>query len=83
MEAVKGLVGKVERVQTDTRALKREVTNNSSDLEKMRFKIAALKDQDWRNNVRITGIAANREGNDAVAYAAKEDSINWQLGRYR
>ena len=37
-------------------------------MEKMRFKIAALEDQDRRNNARITGIATNREGSDAIAF---------------
>lgn len=68
METVKGLVGKVDRVQAETRAMKRAVSNNTSDMEKLQLKVAALEDQDRRNNVRITGIAAGREGGDAVTF---------------
>ena len=68
METIKGLVGKVERIQGDARALKWEVANNSSELEKLRLKMASLEDQDRRNNVRITGLAAGREGGDATAF---------------
>lgn len=35
METVKGLVSKVDHVQAETRAMKREVSNNTSDLEKL------------------------------------------------
>lgn len=68
METVKGLVTKVDRIQAETRATKREVSNNTSDLEKLQLKIASLEDQDRRNNVRITGIATGREGGDAIAF---------------
>ncbi|KAI3361658.1 hypothetical protein L3Q82_002025 [Scortum barcoo] len=68
METVKELVTKVDRVQAETRAMKREVSSNTSDLEKMRVKVASLEDQDRRNNVRITGIATGREGGDAIAF---------------
>jgi len=68
METVKGLVEKVDWVQAETRAMKREVSNNTSDLEKMQLKVASLEDQDRRNNVRITGIATGREGGDAIAF---------------
>lgn len=68
METVKGLVAKVDRVQAEMRAMKREVSSNISDLEKMQLKVASLEDQDRRNNVRITGLAAGREGGDAIAF---------------
>ncbi|KAI3355780.1 hypothetical protein L3Q82_004218 [Scortum barcoo] len=68
METVKELVAKVDRVQAETRAMKREVSSNTSGLEKMRLKVASLEDQDRRNNVRITGIATGREGGDAIAF---------------
>lgn len=63
METVRGLVTKLDCVQAETRAMKREVSNNTSNLEKMQ-----LKDQDRRNNVRITGLTAGREGGDAIAF---------------
>ncbi|KAI3370523.1 hypothetical protein L3Q82_025285 [Scortum barcoo] len=46
VETVKGLVAKVDRVQAETRAMKREVSNNTSDLEKMQLRVASLEDQD-------------------------------------
>jgi len=48
--------------------MKREVSNNTSNLEKMQLKVALLEDQDRRNNMRITGIATGREGGDAIAF---------------
>lgn len=68
MEKVKKLDEKVDRVQAESRFMKKEISGNSSELEKMHLKIASLEDQDRRNNVRITGIAAGREGGDAVAF---------------
>ncbi len=41
METVKGLVEKVDHIQADIGSLKPEVTNNSSELEKMCVKIVA------------------------------------------
>ena len=60
METVKGLVAKVDWVQAEMRAMKREVSNNTSDLENMQLKVASLEDQDRWNNVRIKGIATGR-----------------------
>lgn len=68
METVKGLVTKVDRVQAETRAMKKDVGNNTAELEKMQLKVASLEDQDRRNNVRITGLSAGREGGDAIAF---------------
>lgn len=71
METVKGLIARVDHVQTETRAMKREVSHNTSDLEKMQLRAASLEDQDQRNNVRIIGITTGREGGDAIASLQK------------
>ncbi|KAK5855653.1 hypothetical protein PBY51_007311 [Eleginops maclovinus] len=68
METVKGQAAKVDHVQAETRAMKRAVSNNTADLEKLQLKVASLVDQDLRNNVRITGIGTGREGGGAIAF---------------
>lgn len=45
-----------------------EVSNNTSDLEKMQLEDASLEDQDWQNNVTITGITTSKEGGDAITF---------------
>lgn len=57
-----------EKLQSGARALKRDVNNNTTDIDKLRSKLASLEDQDRRNNVRITGLTAGREGKDAAEF---------------
>lgn len=68
MDVVRGLVTKVERVQTDTRTMKRQILDNTTGLEKFQQKLALLEDHNRRNNVRITGITAGREGDNATSF---------------
>ena len=70
-ETVKGLVGKVDRNQADIRGPKRDVVSNSAEVGMLKAKLAYMEDQSRRNNIRITGLAAGREGNDAVAFLRK------------
>lgn len=58
----------MESVEPETRAMKREVSNNTFNVEKMQLKVALLEDQDRRNNVRIMGILNSREEGDAIAF---------------
>lgn len=68
MDVVRGLMSKVERVQADTRTMKRQVLDNTTSLEKFQQKLALLEDHNRRNNVRITGITTGREGNNAITF---------------
>lgn len=68
MDVVRGLMSKVERVQADTRTMKRQVLDNTTGLEKFQQKLALLEDQNRRNNVQITGISTGREGDNAITF---------------
>lgn len=51
MDVVRGLVTKVERVQTDTRTMKRQILDNTTGLEKFQQKLTLLEDHNRRKNV--------------------------------
>lgn len=71
MSTVKSLVGKIETVQAEIRGVKREVNNCTSELDKLRLKISEIEDRERRNNVRLVGLASNREGGDAIGFLQK------------
>lgn len=58
----------MKHIQTEARGLKRDVNLCTLELEKMRYKMTSLEDQDRHNNVMVTGIATDREGGDATAF---------------
>lgn len=68
MDVVRGLMSKVERVQTDMRTMKRQILYNTTGLEKFQQKLALLEDHNRRNNVRITGISPGREGDNVTTF---------------
>lgn len=68
MTAVKGLGDKVDRIQAETRGLKRDFGVVRSDVEMLQEKLAELDDRGRRNNVRLVNLAPNREGGDAISF---------------
>lgn len=68
MTAMKGLGEKVDRVQSETRGLKRDFVTVKTEVERLQEKLAELDDRGRRNNVRLVNLAANREGGDAIRF---------------
>lgn len=68
MTAMKGLGDKVDRIQSETRGLKRDFVAVKTDVDKLEEKLAELDDRGRRNNVRLVNLAANREGGDAIRF---------------
>lgn len=66
----------MDRIQTEARGLKRDVNLWTLELEKMRFKMVSFEDQ-HRHNVRVSGIATNRERGDAIAFLQEMDCVTW------
>lgn len=68
---VRGLVDKVDKIQADFRGVKKDIVNCSSEQHKLNLKVAELEDRSRRNNVRIVGLAPNREGDDPIGFLQK------------
>lgn len=68
MAVVRGLIDKVDNIQRETRGLKQDVVGCKSDVSKFQAKLAELEDRERRNNVRLVGLAPNREGGDAIRF---------------
>ncbi|KAK3559295.1 hypothetical protein QTP86_010735 [Hemibagrus guttatus] len=68
MAVVRGLIDKVDNIQRETRGLKQDIVGCKSDVSKFQAKLAELEDRERRNNVRLLGLAPNREGGDAIRF---------------
>lgn len=69
--SIKEVLDKVDRIQAETRGLKRDVINNKSEVEKLKRAMASLEDRERRNNIRLVNLSSNREGSDAVGFLQK------------
>lgn len=61
-------MGKVDRIQAETRALKSDITSCTVGMTKLELKVVEMEDRSRRNNLRLVGLANNREGNNAVEF---------------
>ena len=71
MEKMQVVTKRVDKLEIETRKMSHQVVDNATNVGKLELKVAKMEDQDRRNNIRITGLAGGREGNNAISFLQK------------
>lgn len=65
---VRDLISKVDKVQGETRQMKKDLNMCTTEQQNLTSKIAELEDRSRRNNVRLVGLQQGREGDDPIGF---------------
>ncbi|KAL1256569.1 hypothetical protein QQF64_012114 [Cirrhinus molitorella] len=65
------LASKVDKLQGETRQIKKDINTCSTEQQNLTLKIAELEDRSRRNNVRLVGLPQGCKGDDPIGFLQK------------
>lgn len=68
---VRDLGSKVDKIQGETRQIKKDLNMCTTEQHNLTLKIAELEDRSRRNNLRLVGLPQGREGDDPTGFLQK------------
>lgn len=68
---VRDLISKVDKIQGETRQIKKDLNVCKTEQQNLTSKIAELEDRSRRNNVRLVGLPQGREGDNPIGFLQK------------